>query len=201
MYTVTSLIGQDGGGGFNLIWVLLPLLCCMMSMSRRGERAPEPKKEIEVFYTTQDIATSFGKVEEEVDKWRSEAEEEDEEPGGILYSVRKLLGGGAPPERLVEREKNPPRLYSLRDPKGPINFEFNDVEGENTVVKVTYSTSFTDKVAKLKAGIPIVVPANPIGPRCPACGKPSLQEFNQCSYCGTELIKAEKGQNSEKGAV
>lgn len=190
MYTVISLIGQEGGGGFDFIWLLIPLLCCMMSMSRRGEKTPEPKKETEVFYTTQDIATSFDKVEKEADRWRGEAEEE-KEPEGIIFRARKLLGGGSPPERFAEREKNPPHLYNLRDPKGPIDFEFTEAEGGSTVVKVTYGPSFTEKVAKLKAGMPVKVPANPIGPRCPACGKPSPQEFNQCSYCGTELIKGE----------
>ena len=88
-----------------------------------------------------------------------------------------------------EKEKTPPRLISLSDATGPVYFEFTEVEGGGTVVKATYGSALKGRVAKLKATLPLKVPATPIGLSCPSCGKPVLKEFNLCPYCGTELIK------------
>jgi uncharacterized OB-fold protein len=44
-------------------------------------------------------------------------------------------------------------------------------------------------MAKLKADLPLRIPATPVGHRCPACGKPVLPEFNVCPYCGEKIIK------------
>ena len=183
-----SLVGQDGGGGFDIIWLLLPLLCCLITRGQWGEKPQEAGPESESFYTTHDIQESFGKIEEEVAKWRLEAHEK-REPEGPVSSVRKFLGGGTQAERFVEKEKAPPRLLSLFDTTGPIYFEFTEVEGGGTVVKATYGSALKGRVAKLKAGLPLKVPATPIGLNCPSCGKPVLREFNLCPYCGSKLIK------------
>ena len=184
---ILSLVGQEGGGGFDIIWLLLPLVCCMM-MGQRGDKPQEARAESDSFYTSQDIQESFGRIEEEVSRWRLEAQEK-REPEGLVSSVRRLLGGGAQAERFVEKEKAPPRLLSLSDATGPVYFEFTEVEGGGTVVKATYGSALKGRVAKLKAGLPLKVPAAPVGLKCPSCGKPVLREFNLCPYCGAELIK------------
>ena len=184
-----SLVGQEGGGGFDIIWLLLPLLCCMMTMGQRGEKTQETGPENESFYTTQGIHESFGKIEEEVARWRLEAREKKEGPGGVTASVMKILGRGPPSERFVEKEKNPPRLLSLTDSSGPIYFEFTEVMDGGTVVKATYGSALKGRVARLKAGLPLKVPVVPIGLSCPSCGKSVLREFNLCPYCGSKLIK------------
>ena len=186
---ILSFVGQEGGGGFDIIWLLLPLLCCMMTMGQRGEKPQEAGTEAESFYTTQSIQESFEGIEKEVAKWRLEAQEKKEEPESAIASVTKLLRRGPPPERFVEKEKNPPRLLSLADSSGPIYFEFTEVEGGGTVVKATYSPVLKGRVARLKAGLPLKVPAAPIGLSCPSCGKSVLREFNLCPYCGSQLIK------------
>jgi len=121
------LIGQEGGG-FNFIWYLLPLLCCLMTLQQRGESPQESGTESESFYTTQDIQESFGRIEEEVAKWRQEAQERGEMSGGVVSSIRRLIGGGQPAERFVEDENSPPRLLSLTDSSGPVYFEFTERE-------------------------------------------------------------------------
>jgi hypothetical protein len=160
----------------------------MMTMGQRGDKPQEARADSDSFYTGQDIQESFGRIEEEVSKWRLEAQEK-REPEGIVSSVRRLLGGGAQAERFVEKEKTPPRLLSLSDATGPVYFEFTEVEGGGTVVKATYGSALKGRVAKLKAGLPLKVPATPVGLKCPSCGKPVLREFNLCPYCGAELIK------------
>jgi hypothetical protein len=185
---ILAFVGQEGGGGFDIIWLLLPLLCCLMSMGQRGERAPESLREIDSFYTTQNIQETYDRIEEEIAQWRLEAAQK-REPEGIVASVRKLLGGGSPTERFIEKEKTPPRLISLNDSSGPVYFEFTEVESEGTVVKATYGSALKGRVAKLKTALPLKVPATPIGLKCPSCGKPVLREFNLCPYCGAELIK------------
>ncbi len=186
---ILSLVGQEGGGGFDFLWYLIPLLCCLMTMGQRGERPQETGTESESFYTAQEIQESFGRIEEEVVKWRQEAKERKETSRDITSSIRRVLGGGQPAERFVERENDPPRLLSLIDSSGPVYFEFTEVEGGGTVVKATYARSIKGRVANLKAGLPLKIPATPVGLKCPSCGKPVLQEFNLCPYCGSELIK------------
>ena len=186
---ILSFVGQEGGGGFDIIWLLLPLLFCMMTMGQRGEKPQEAGIAAESFYTTQSIQESFDSVEKETAKWRREAQEKKDEPGGVTASIMRLLRRGPPAERFAEKEKDTPRLLSLADSTGPIYFEFTEVEGGGTVVKATYNPVLKGRVAKLKAGLPLKVPATPVGLSCPSCGKPVLREFNLCPYCGSELIK------------
>ena len=75
------------------------------------------------------------------------------------------------------------------DRTGPIYFELTDVEGGGTVVKTEYNFSIKSLMARFKAGLPLKIPAAPIGNRCPACGKSVLSEFSLCPYCGEKLIK------------
>lgn len=160
-----------------------------MMMGQRGEKPQITASESESFYTTQGIQESFNEVEEAVARWRLETQEK-KGSEGLIASLRKIMDGGGPPaERFVEEEKTPPRLYSLSDSSGPIYFEFTEVEGGGTVVKATYSLVIKSRVATLKAGLPLKVPASPIGSNCPSCGKPVLREFNLCPYCGTRLIE------------
>ena len=184
---ILSLVGQEGTGGFDIIWLLLPLLCCML-MQQRGEKPQEAGSETESFYTTQPIQESFDGIAEEMARWRQEAKDKKEEPG-ITSSITRLLKGGAPQERFTEKERNPPRLLSLADSTGPLYFEFTEVEGGGTVVKATYSPQLKSRVARLKATLPLKVPATPVGLSCPSCGKPVLREFKVCPYCGSQLIK------------
>ena len=186
---ILSMIGQEGGGGFSFIWYLLPLLCCVMTMGQRGEGPQEAGTGSESFYTTQDIQGAFGRIEEEVAKWRQEALETKEGPRSIINNIRNILGQGQPSARFVENENNPPRLLSLTDSSGPIYFEFTEVEGGGTVVKATYARALKGRVATLKTELPLKIPATPVGLKCPSCGKPVLREFNLCPYCGSELIK------------
>lgn len=187
---ILSLISQEGGGGLDLIWWILPVLCCFLAMGQRGEEKPrESEKERENFYTTLNIDEVYESVEERAAQWRQEAKEKGEERGGIVSTVRKLLGGGPPPDRFTERDKQPPRLYSLNDSTGAVYFEFTEVEGGGTVVKATYSPVLKGRVSKLKADLPLKIPAPPVGLKCPSCGKPVHEEFNLCPYCGTQLIK------------
>jgi hypothetical protein len=183
-----SLIGQDSGGGLDLLWILVPLLCCMMAMGQRGEKPQEAGLISDSFYTVHDIQEAFDNIGEEVTKWREEAKRRPA-PGGIISQVRKVLGGGAQKERFVEGEKVPPRLIRLSDTTGPIYFEFTEVEGGGTVVKATYDSALKSKVAKLKTVLPTKIPAVPVELKCPSCGKPILKEFNLCPYCGTKLTK------------
>jgi len=186
---ITSFIGQEGGGGFDFIWLLLPLICCLMARGQQGEKPQETGKESDSFYTTQGIQESFENIEKEINKWRQEALEKKDEPEGFTARIGNLLRRGPPPERFVEKENNPPRLISLADTSGSIYFEFTEVEGGGTVVKATYGSVLKERIAKLKTGLPLKVPATPIGLNCPSCGKPVLREFNLCPYCGSELIK------------
>jgi len=184
---IQAFVGQEGGG-FDIIWLLLPLLCCMMTMGQRGEKSAESGSEAESFYTTQSIHEAYAKVEEETAKWRMEAQEK-KQPEGPVASLRKLLGGGVHAERFAQKERTPPRLLSLSDSTGPVFFEFTEVEGGGTVVRATYGSALKELVARLKAGLPLKIPAVPVGLNCPSCGKPVLREFNLCPYCGAELIK------------
>lgn len=185
---ILSLIGQEGGS-YDFLWYLLPLLCCLMAMGQRGESPQEAGTESESFYTTQDIKDAFDRIEEEVAKWRQDALERKETSRGIASTLRRVLGGGQPAERFVENENTPPRLLSLTDSSGSIYFEFTEVEGGGTVVRATYARSIKGRVATLKTKLPLKIPATPVGLKCPSCGKPVLQEFNLCPYCGSKLIK------------
>jgi len=185
---ILSLIGQEGGS-YDFLWYLLPLLCCLTTMGGRGESPQEAGTESESFYTAQDIQESFGRIEQEVAKWRQDALEMKEASRGIASILSRVLRGRQSAERFVEKENTPPRLLSLTDSSGSIYFEFTEVEGGGTVVKATYARSIKGRVAKLKTELPLKIPATPVGLKCPSCGKPVLREFNLCPYCGSELIK------------
>ena len=181
-------VGQDGGG-LDIFWLLIPLLCCMMSMGQRGERSQEVSKVTDSFYTTQGIQESYSAIHEEIEKWRLDAKEKKDESKGVIANINKILRGRPPTERFIEKDTTPPHLLSFTDSSGPIFFEFTEVEGGGTVVKATYSPVLKARIAKLKAGLPLKVPSTPIGLSCPSCGKSILKEFNLCPYCGSQLIK------------
>jgi len=185
---ILSLVGQEGGGGFDIIWLLIPLLCCTMTMGQRGDKPQEAGSENESFYTPQNIHESYEKIEKEIEQWRLAAQET-QEPRGFLLSAWARLRGKTQKERFVNNEINPPRLIGLSDISGPIYFEFTEVEGGGTVVKATYNPALKGRFAKLKAVLPLKIPGAPVGLKCPSCGKPVLREFNLCPYCGSQLIK------------
>jgi len=186
-----SLIGQEGGGGFDLIWILLPLLCCVLTMTQRGgERQAEVGAVEDSWYTPQEIGTAYEAIEAEAGEWRRRAEERRaEREKSTMSRLLGSLGGGRAKERFVVDEAKPPRLYQMSDETGPIIFELTEVEGGGTVVKATYDRSLKSRVAKFKADQPLKIPATPVGSSCPSCGKPVLREFKVCPYCGEKLIE------------
>ena len=113
----------------------------------------------------------------------------EEESDSFTSRLRGAFGGGREEERFLVEESISPRLYRLVDTSGPIYFELTEVEGGGTVVKTTYNSSIKSRMAKFKAGLPLKIPAAPVGNRCPTCDKPVLPEFNLCPYCGEKLIK------------
>ena len=183
------LITQEAGGGLDLIWWLVPLICCFLTMSQRDDKPKETEKETETFYTSLDIDEAFAALEEKIETWRLDEKEMGKEQKGITVTINKLLGRSSNVERFAEIDKQPPRLYSLDDVTGAMYFELTEVEGGGTVVKITYGPLLKGRMARLKAALPLKVPAIPVGLKCPSCGKPVLHEFNLCPYCGTELIK------------
>lgn len=191
---IPPLINQEGGWG-DIFWMLFPILCCLILMTQSrggGGGRSEPTTESESWYTTQGIETTYESVESETSEWRKEAEERAKEQSESFTSkLRGVFGGGKEEERFIIKESIPPRLYRLDDSTGPIYFEFTEVEGGGTVVKATYNSSIKSRMAKFKAGLPLKIPAAPIGNRCPACGKSVLPEFNLCPYCGEKLITEE----------
>ncbi len=192
---IEALVNQEGGGIFDILWLILPILLCFMLMGRgrgsggKGDAAQETVSES--WYTVQDIETTFKTIEATVAEWRKEAEEKREASKGALSSLRGVLGGGKPEDRFAVKETIPPRLYRMSDPTGPIYFELTEVVGGGTVAKATFSSQLKSKMAKFKASLPLKIPATPIGNRCPACGKPVLPEFNLCPYCGEKIIKVQ----------
>jgi hypothetical protein len=186
---ILPLIGQEGGGGLDLLWWLVPLLCCFLTMSQREDKTKDMAKDSETFYTTLNIDESFEAIEAKIDQWKEDEKEKDAEQKGIVSSVRKLIAGGKSAERFTELDKKQPRLYSVDDVTGALYFEFTEVEGGGTVVKITYNPLLKGRMTRLKSDLPLKIPANPVGLKCPSCGKPILQEFQLCPYCGSELIK------------
>jgi hypothetical protein len=187
---IEAFVNQEGTGGLDVFWMILPLLCCFMAMAsaRGGGGAKTTETVSESWYTVQDIESAYKAIENAVAEWRREAEERAE------ASKRGFLGlgglfEGKPKDRFVVKETVPSRLYRLSDSSGPIYFELTEVEGGGTVVKATFSSELRSKMAKFKARLPLKIPAAPVGNRCPACGKPVLPEFNLCPYCGEKIIK------------
>jgi len=190
---IEALVNQEGTGGLDIFWILLPLLCCVMLMAQGrgggGKEGTAPETVLESWYTVQDIETMFKTIEATVAEWRKEAKEKRDNSRGFLSSLKRVFGGGKPEDRFVAIETISPRLYRMSDPTGPIYFELTEVEGGGTVAKTTFSPDLRSKMAKFKASLPLKIPAAPIGSRCPACGKPVLPEFNLCPYCGEKIIK------------
>jgi len=190
---IEALVNQEGTGGLDIFWILIPLLCCVMLMTQGrgggGKGGTTPETVSESWYTVQDIETTFKTIEATVAEWRKEAEEKREMSSGILSGLKGVFGGGKPEDRFVVKETIPPRLYRMSDPTGPIYFELTEVVGGGAVVKATFNSQLKSKTAKFKASLPLKIPAAPIGNRCPACGKPVLSEFNLCPYCGEKIIK------------
>lgn len=185
---IPPIVGQEGGG-LDIFWILLPLLCCLMMSQRGGERTQASGEVIEHWYTIQDTEATYSAIEEEASEWRKQAEERRQESAGSITSrLKGVLGGGKEEERYAIKETIPPRLYSMTDKTGPIYFELTEVEGGGTVVQATYNNAIKSRVARFKAKLPLKIPAVPIGKRCPTCGKAVLPEFSLCPYCGEKLI-------------
>lgn len=185
-----SLVHQEGGGGLDLFWILLPLICCMLAMGQRGEERTSQREPVtESWYTHQDIESTYNAIEEETAEWRRQVEAAQETQESLTSRIKSIIGGGREPaERFTVKEANPPRLLQLDDRSGPIYFEMTEVEGGGTVVKATYSNAVKSRIAKFKSSLPLKIPAAPVGNRCPSCGKSVLPEFKLCPYCGEKLI-------------
>jgi len=177
-----------------LTW-LLPIVCCVLMMamtSGRSEKKEEPRKEVESWYTTQNIEETYKSIENETAEWRKKAQETGEKSGSFLSRLRGGLSKPKTEERFIVQETIPPKLYRMTDATaGAIYFELTEVEGGGTVVKATYNSSIKKQIAEFKAGSPLKIPAAPIGNRCPSCGKPVLPEFILCPYCGEKLMTKE----------
>jgi hypothetical protein len=183
------LIGQESSGSTSLLWWLIPLLCCYLAFGQREESPKETEKEVETFYTIVNIDESFEALMEKIEVWRLDEKKMGYDEKGIGVSIRKIVGRNKNKERFVEIDKQPPRLYSMKDVTGAVYFELTPVEGGGTVIKITYNPLLKGRMARFKAALPLKIPATPIGLKCPSCGKPVLHEFNLCPYCGTDLIK------------
>jgi hypothetical protein len=190
---IGMLVAEDTTGGLDLFWILIPILLCVMLMGQgrgggAGGGSTEPISES--WYSGQDIGTTFKTIETAVAGWRKEAEKKREASRGVLSSLKGILGGGESKARFVMEETISPRLLRLSDASGPLYFELTEVEGGGAVVKATFNFELKGKMADFKASLPLRIPANPVGSRCPACGKAVLPEFNLCPYCGEKIIKA-----------
>lgn len=186
---IPPLVGQEGGG-FDIIWILLPLLCCLMTMGQRGQRPQASGTVTESWYTVQDMEATYSAIEAETAEWRKQTEARRQERSESLTTkLKSVLGRGGEQERYVVRETIPPKLYRMEDSTGPIYFELTEVEGGGTVVKSTYGQAIKSRMAKFKTKLPLKIPATPIGKRCPSCGKPVLPEFSLCPYCGEKLLE------------
>jgi hypothetical protein len=189
---IISIIGQEGGGFDTLLYILLPVFCCLMSMNmgQRRDGSAQQSRETESWYTVQDIETTYAQIEEKVEEWHDDSKIQTTDSGSFMTTLRKLISGKREPdERFVTREKNAPRLYSVSDTTGPIYFELTEVNDGGTVVKTSYNLGVKEQMARFKAELPLSIPSTPIGLNCPSCGKPVLEEFELCPYCGEKLIK------------
>jgi hypothetical protein len=189
---IIKIIGQEAGGFDWLTWIILPALCCVMSMTmgQRGERPSSQRVESELWYTINNIKTTYEEIEKIVNEWHEGSKSETPPPSSFMDNIRNLLTGRREPgERFVTKEKDSPRLYVVSDPSGPIYFELTEVEDGGTVVKTTYNYDLKERMAKFKSGLPLRIPSTPIGLNCPTCGKDVLPDFELCPYCGEKLIK------------
>ena len=186
---ILPLLLQDGGGSNNWLWWILPLVCCLLTLSQREEKPQDSEQVSDIVFTSLQIEEAFKTIENKIELWKIESREKDAEQRGFISSIRKIIGGGSQIERFSDYDRQPPRLYSLNDVTGSIYFEFTEVEGGGTVMKITYNPLLRARMTRLKSELPLKIPATPIGLRCQSCGKPVLNEFNLCPYCGTALIK------------
>jgi hypothetical protein len=188
---ISSLINQGGTGGFDIFWILLPVLCCLMSFQSRGGKSSAGERTItESWYTAQDINETYDGIEKEISEWRRQAEESEKTPESFVAKLRNVIGFRRKEEkRFIVQEAILPRLYRISDVSGPVIFEFTEVEGGGTVTKATFNSMLKSRVAKFKAGLPLKIPAVPIANRCPSCAKSVHAEFNLCPYCGEKLIE------------
>jgi len=161
----------------------------MMTRGQREEQSAERLTVTDSWYTTQDIEATYKVIEAVAAEWRKEQEDRREEPKSMTDRLRGILGSRRDDESFVVKETIFPRLYMMNDGTGSIYFELTEVVGGGTVVKATYGSQIKRRMAKFKAGLPLEIPATPIGKRCPSCGKPVLPEFSLCPYCGEELLK------------
>jgi hypothetical protein len=189
---ISSLINQGGTGGFDLIlWILLPVLCCLMSFqSRGGQSSAGARTTSDSWYTAQDINENYDGIEKEISEWRRQAEESKVTSESFVAKLRNVVGFRRKDvKRFIVEEAIRPRLYRLSDISGPVIFEFTEVEGGGTVTKATFNSMLKGRVAKFKAGLPLKIPAVPIASRCPSCSKSVHAEFKLCPYCGEKLIE------------
>ena len=54
MVLISSAVSQAEGGGIDLLWIFIPLICFML-MGQRGEKSQEPRTITESWYTIPDI--------------------------------------------------------------------------------------------------------------------------------------------------
>jgi len=189
---IEALVNQDWLSGIDIFWIILPLLCCVIlaqSRSKEPKRGTALETVSESWYTIQDIETMFKSIETTVAEWRKESDEKRETSEGVPSGLKGVFGRGKPEDRFVVMETIPPRLYVMSDPTGPIYFELTEVVGGGTVVKTTFNSNLRTRMAKFKAGLPLKIPAAPIGNICSVCGKSVLPEFSLCPYCGEKIIK------------
>lgn len=180
------LVMQETTGGIDPILLLVPVVCCLLiSLQSRGEKTTTQISAVdESWYTTQDIETAYKSIEKATSEWREEAMRK------VKPSfLKRLIGIGNVEERFVKQDAIPPSLYKLNDISGPIYFELTKVQGGGTVVKTSYNAAVKNLIAKFKASLPIIIPAQPGENRCKACGKPLLPEFKLCPYCGEKNLK------------
>jgi len=184
---IKTLINQEGSI-LDLTWILLPILFCIILMiqSRGSGEAKRSVNVNESWYTMQDIDVVYKAIEEVTTEWRKEDERKRSSRSSLLRLIGAFTGRGG--ERFVTNTRIFPRLYKINDFTGPIFFELTEVEGEGTVVNVTYNSAIKPKIAKFKASQPVKIPSNPTGNYCPACGKPVFPKFNLCPYCGEKII-------------
>jgi hypothetical protein len=190
---IPLLIGQEGGG-IDWLTILLPLLFCFLCMGQgRGEgRSTDRGTVTDHWYTPQNIDEVYDSIYIKVDEWREDTEKSQQGSSlPFVDQIRKTLGGGGPQPRYVVMEEIKPRLISVMDRSDSIHFELIEVEDGGTVVKATFGSHIKAKIAKMKAQQPLKIPKTPFGSHCPACGKPTLEEFVLCPYCGEKLIKEE----------
>jgi hypothetical protein len=190
---IFPLIAETNGGEIDLLSTLLPIICCvimipLLSRSGGGQPSQAPTRESDIWYTTQNIDEAYETINNEVDSWRTKAQEEDAKPRSF---ISRLTGGKTKGPRYVVKESMAPRLLTIGDPRmGTIYFELITVEEGGTTVKASFGSAVKNQIVEFKARSPLAIPRVPIGNNCPSCGKSVLREFTLCPYCGQKLINS-----------